>query len=231
MSQRDLRYSLPTALLFLSHLKDPMRKTLAIAAVAALTTAVNTADAQLLTFDDIPQCDATSDDGVTLPSPYMGFVWSNFAIQHMLGTDLESSGYSTGVVTPGCTAFNAYGYSTAISSATSFTFNGGFFTSAWNDELTLTITGFDDALEKYSASLNLDTHGPQLFNVNWEGINRLEFSASSRGSENRTHFTMDNARFNNAYDPAVVPEPSSLILLAGGLAALGIIRRRRARTT
>lgn len=60
-SQREPRYPLPAALLFPNQLNGLMRKAVTIAAVAALTAAVSTADAQLVAVDHIPQRHAVAD--------------------------------------------------------------------------------------------------------------------------------------------------------------------------
>lgn len=60
-SQRELPYPLPAALLFPNHHKVLMRKAAAIAAVAALTAAVSTAETQLVAIDHIPQRPAVAD--------------------------------------------------------------------------------------------------------------------------------------------------------------------------
>jgi PEP-CTERM motif len=62
----------------------------------------------------------------------------------------------------------------------------------------------------------------ELFNVAANGVKRLDILQP----DDAWNWGLDNLSFT--LDPAAVPEPSTVVLLAGALAALGFARRRRA---
>ncbi len=203
-----------------------MRNKFAIAAIVAMVTATSQAGAQLATFDDLLGCTPNNDYGIRIDNGYLGFQWTNFWVVNGAAAAAYSGGpgYGNGTVSPECVAINGFGQPAAISSATSFTFNGGFFTAAYDNGLSVKITAFDGLIEKYSSTFQLSTTTPYLFDVDWVGIDSIEFQ-TGLGSQ----FAFDNFRFNNSVDPSIVPEPSTLALLASGFVVLGLVRRRRAR--
>jgi hypothetical protein len=123
-------------------------------------------------------------------------------------------------------------------------------TSVWNDDLQITVAGYQGVNLVGSSTVGVSTTGSTLFNFNFAGIDSLRFT-SSGGTQhagyigNTGNFVLDNLA--TGFDIAApgsddtdtgpgligapVPEPSSLISAAAAVAAglgLGARRRRRA---
>lgn len=208
-----------------------MKRLAQLASVVAFSAFAAPAQAQLATFDDLAQCQQSQTDNAVfaVPGGYSGFNWSNFFVGHGATTAARVSGpgYASGTVTNPCMALNGFGQPAEITAANPFIFNGGFFTAAFQDGLFLSVVGYSGATQLFSTSLTLNTSGPQLMDVTWEGVDRIRFESGS-GSPG-SQFVFDNFRFNNTPDPAIpsVPEPGTLILLATGLCAGLAVRKRR----
>lgn len=198
-----------------------------LAATIALAAASMPAHAQLATFDDLPGCTPDNTGGSAIANGYAGFNWTNFYVADGPNTAVAQGGpgYANGTVTPRCIALNGFGASSMIS-ASPFTFNGGYFTAAFTDGLTVNITGLNGSTTLFSQMLTLNTAGPQLLNVAWDNLTSVTFSSGD--GQPGSQFVFDNFRFNNTADPTITPEPASLTLLATGLLGIaGAARRRR----
>lgn len=197
-------------------------KTLSLAIAAAVVAAAVPAQAAVIGFDDLGDSSYTP-----LAGSYQGLTWDYWAAIN--GANYGPSGYANGVVSPGnvaCGCGGDYGQSEqSISSASNFTLVSGYFTSAWNDGATLTITGLNGATTLFSTSAVLDTTGPSFLTFNWGGINKVTFSISGGtqselpGSGN--YFAVDDLSVS------FVPEPQSWAMLIAGFGLVGATMRRR----
>lgn len=187
-------------------------KTLLVAAL--LVTGAIHASAETLTFEGFSNMDS-------VPNGYGGLNWSNFSVNSPTST----SGYLNGIVSGTSVAYNSWANPASISSTTAFTLNSGFFTGAWNDGLTIHVTG--TGASNYSADILVNTASPTNYVFNWTGLTAVNFSSSGgtpAGYSGRgAHFAMDNLTIN----VAAVPEPETYALLLAGLGIIGAAARRR----
>ena len=166
------------------------------------------AHSTVVTFDDLPG------DGYQIPNGYCGLNWNNFDCDD--GADIPNSGYKNGIVTSPNVAYNAFGYVATIS-ASPFTFNSAYFTGAWNDGLTVAITGYLSGNVVDEKSFIVNFSGPTLEVFNWADVDELSFASnggtphSGGGGE---QFVMDNFTYN------AVPEPSTRVLVGIGAVSL-----------
>ena len=198
-----------------------------------------------ITFDDL-----SPSPTLEIPSPYAGLDWSSGF--YVMDTALFSAqngpnGYSNGVVSAPNVAFNAAGDPVTISVPTgTFTLNSVYFTAAWSDGLSITVSGYDGgALDEDgnyvgggtlldAITLTVNTTGPTLETFNWTGVTSVLFSASGGNHHSGyigsgTEFAMDNLTVNSSVSQPSVPEPSAVILLATMLGLVGF-RLRVSRT-
>lgn len=184
------------------------------------------ADATTITFDDVS---VHNNPAVTVTNGYAGLNWNNFAV--LDGTTLPGSGFSTGTVSGTHVAFNNNGTLATLASSTgAFSFNSGYFTSAWVDGLQVTVQGFLGGVIQDSTTFIINTHVPTLETFAWTNVDSVAISASDPSNLDitATEFVLDNLTINapkNVASPA--PEPSSCAVLGLSILAIGRLSRRK----
>jgi hypothetical protein len=183
----------------------------------------------VVAFDDLPN----STTGTFIASPYRGLSWSNFAVVDpilMSNAFGYSVGYGYGMVSPSNVALNANGNPAEIDArGTNFNFLSTYLTGAWNSNLNIEVQGFRNGTLIYDQTVVAAATNATLFTFDYLDVDRLYFNSfggqPAFGPNNdETHFAMDNFTFE------FVPEPSSLLLTAGGVLTLwAFLKRKQAR--
>jgi hypothetical protein len=189
---------------------------------AVLLTLTLTADARAstLTFDDISGAEIG-----TIPNGYGGLQWNLMGYTDG-GARFSSSGYENGTVSGDYVAFNEFASVGTVSGGL-FDFTSAYLTAAWNDGLTIVVTGLLSGSSIYTQTVSVDTSGPTLFNFNFLGIDQLTF-ASSGGVDagldgSGTHFAMDDMTVNVS---SVPDGGSALAMLGFAMIGVNVIRRK-----
>ena len=183
-----------------------------------------TTRAVTLTFDDL----APTIYGA-LPTNYAGFQWTELGDTGVIDPTTYGSlpnGYYNGVVSQTNVAYT--NSPLTITNSTPFTFEAGYFTSAWNDNLNLSIQGFQGSALVDSASLVLQVSGPTYFVADFENIDKLVISPSGGTKDpavsgSGTYVAMDNLSFGPA-ETTAAPLPSAGFAIFGLLAGLAVIK-------
>jgi len=205
-----------------------VRKVLFSFLVVGLVLGLSTVSgATVLTFDDL-----TTGSTMIIPNGYGGFNWSDMGALNGVTYSSGNSGYNNGRVSGSYVAYNRYANVGSVTRATTFDFNGAYFTGAWRDGLNLRVAGYLGASFVYGKSFTVDSTSPTWVDFNFSGIDRLTLT-SAGGTENPNlggsgaHFAMDNFTFNEKRQNAV-PEPASMTLLGFGVLGLLGLRKRKA---
>jgi hypothetical protein len=185
-------------------------------------------------FDDLSETPLQQ-----IPSGYHGFTWTNFTVVTGAG-ELPTSGYATGIVSPGNGAYTIAALPGHIRSTgtwpdlTPFDLNSVYVTAALTDGLQINAVGWRLNSRLYEATMTVDTAGPSLFNLNFLGVTDVMFSSClPSGCDGAPgggkHFVIDNVTVN---ETAPVPEPGTLLLFQSGVALTAALfwnRWKRAR--
>jgi hypothetical protein len=199
-----------------------MKSALLGAALAGLFFA-SPASATTINFDDLGGYETPISNG------YAGLNWNNWFV--LDGTGFEPSGYVNGVVSKENVAYNAYGDPATFSAQKgSFTLNSFYLTAAWNNNLDVTVRGYDAAnalVDK--ASFQVSTSGPTLERFNWTNLASVTLSTSggvpAGYNGGGTHVALDNLTINSSVSG--VPEASTWVMMLAGFAGLGFVGYRR----
>ena len=183
------------------------------------------AGATTVMFDDVCRVDNCVDP---IPAGYGGLGWSRFWVDEPF--DTEDSGYARGRVSGDSVAFNASGDPATFFNGTPFDFVSTYLTAAFNTGLNITVEGFLGRNLLYTQTVVVDDQAPTLFTFNYQGVDSVRFTAFGGVDANPGNpgsgpiFAMDNPTLDNL--TYTLPEPSTLLLLCGGLLA-GARRLRR----
>ncbi len=183
----------------------------------------------VLTFDD-----GAPIDGANITTGYGGFLWEN-----MMYNDKTDGppGFEIGTVSGIYAAFNnpwypGAGRVTRAISGDVFTFEGAYFTAGWQENIKLEIKGLVGGVQSYISTLTLSTDAATLLTCNFENIDELILTATGGDGDvsnfDRTHFIMDDFKFDTEAASSV-PIPSTIGLLGLGLLGLsGVSRKKQA---
>lgn len=205
---------------FISRIFLPMMNTqiartsmhhLKLVIVAGLFAFAPWARAQTITFDDL-----SGTPGTSIPNGYMGLNWSNFStINPSSDSSLHNTGCEFGTISGPNVACSRRGYTAAITAPIGTTFDvvSGYFTSAWNNTITLRIeTSLADSTVNSTDTYTLTNTSPTFLNLNLTGISRIAFATEDNYS---LPFVIDNLTVR----VGAIPEPSTYCLFLG-IAAL-----------
>ncbi|MFZ5831492.1 MAG: hypothetical protein ACOY3P_15520 [Planctomycetota bacterium] len=198
---------------------------LAMACVAVAVAAGEARASVTVTFEEL------SGAITRVPDGYSGFSSNNLWFTDASLGQYASSGFVNGAVSGTRVAYNGSGRPASLSGSP-FAFNSAYFTSAWNDDLTIKVDAFRGGSLLHSDSFMVDTKAPTFRVFNWAEIDELRFSASggspAGGLAGRgTHFTIDDLVVNDA-GAIANPEPLSLAIWSGLItAAVAVAAARR----
>ncbi len=201
-----------------------MKRFLLILATVAIPSI--TVSAQTITFED-----ATGQYDL-VANGYHGLNWHNFRFLDATNYVTYPSGYSNGRKSGDWVAYNSNGESAQIS-GNAFFLQSAWFSAAWFNDLTLSVTGYVGGTPTYFATSILQTYGgPQQMTFNWSNLSSVDFTTSGGTPSGYigccTQLSIDD--LNVTVTVSASPEPTSVILLGTGLVGIGVVTRRR-RTT
>jgi hypothetical protein len=186
----------------------------AIVVLVAVLSMTIVAGANVSTFDDLAPADWVS--GGHIYNGYDGFNWDQFGFIHK--DALPGTGFTNGTVSGNFASFNEYSNVANVATVNDgqFNFVGAYFTSAYNDNNQVTVTGYRNDLPIYLKTITTNTSGPVWGNFLFLGVDKLTFASDN------FQFAMDDFTYNTS----VVPVPGALILGMVGVGLVGWVKKR-----
>ncbi len=206
----------------------PALRRAAIAALGisvAVLASVGLARAETIGFDDVTTL------GFASFTDYRGFSWSVFQVTDPVLSGTVPSGYQNGITSGKYVALNTGGNQAGFTAVAfpKFTLVGGNFTSAWRDNLQLTIEGYNGGLAPvFWTTQTLSPTSILSLTLNWTGLTTVVFTTSGGTVHPGLYPGGTHAQF--ALDDLQViptPVPATLPLFASALGYLGVFGWRR----
>jgi hypothetical protein len=170
------------------------------------------AQGTVIGFDDLP---AVSCSGTPLPPSYAGFNWNGWGYDNATVAPCSTSGYGTALTSPPNIGFNlGGGIPGAIATITSnspFTLLSGDFAAAWNDGLTITVTGKFFGIPVGTLNFTVNTATKTLETFDFGSVTELDFSSAGGVPNPNLSGSGGNFGVDNL---TIVPEPSTLSLFS-----------------
>lgn len=157
---------------------------------------------------------------------YGGLAWDNWGL---MPKSTCQYGYCASVTSGGWSAYNFSGENAAVSSGTTFDFDGVNLTAAFHDNLSVNVKGYQSGQLIHDQTVGVNTVNAQWFDFDFNGIDTLVFSSfgpdvNNQASAEGSNFAMDDFSFRQS--AVSVPEPSSFLIMAAGMALLAGFRRQ-----
>lgn len=191
------------------------------AALLCACACAGTANASVLTFDDIPGAAQNRNGAI---GTYAGYVFGSTGDLNQMDwidTVTTNEFYNRGAVSGDFTMLNNYGGAAVIRKAGggAFTF-GGLWAENWLDwdSSTGSLQGYLDGQLVWSSDVTLGGEAFTYFAGTAANIDELRLDFGGL-------FLVDNLELNDA--AAAVPLPATPALMGIGLAGLSLLRRRR----
>jgi hypothetical protein len=196
-----------------------MKKILVSVVTCYMLVFVGLAEAVIINFDDLP--------GGTALSNYAGLTWGSSTIDSYNGNSswfevYDSAAYSTPHSGSNYVFPTWGGDLLYFEFASAVTFNGAWFATVVNTLGSADEVRFRDNLGNVSAWLDISAT-PQYLMADFIGSETI-FIERQGGPNTAQWYSMDDVTYNST---AVVPEPTTFILLGSGFAGLAFVARRR----
>lgn len=172
-----------------------------------------TTELTTVSFDDVPGKSPSTTNNV-IPNGYAGLNWDNIYVVHQ--TFFPGSGYVNGTTSGEWVAFNGFAQIGTIDNALDFNVVKGNFTAAWNNDLNVIASAWDDGVVVGTKTFSIDTTEPTEVVFDFTSIDKITFEAFNGINGNPSlakNFAMDDLVIGRE-----VVVPGDAIALVGGTA-------------